>query len=96
MELEFDGDALLVYLSRLTLPGPHPGIVVVHENRGLLPHFQDVTRRFAREGYVALAVDMLSREGGADSFANSSEMLLACAASPRNRSLATATPRYGS
>jgi len=50
----------------------------------------------AREGYVALAVDMLSREGGADSFANSSEMLLACAASPRNRSLATATPRYGS
>lgn len=77
MEFEFDVDALLGYLSRPTLPGPHPGIVMVHENRGLLPHSQDVTRRFAREGYVALAVDMLYKEGSADSFANSSEMLLA-------------------
>ncbi len=74
VEFEANGEKLLGYLSRPTLPGPHPGIVVVHENRGLLPHFFDVTRRFAREGYVALAVDMLSREGGADSFADSGEM----------------------
>ena len=77
VEFEADGDTLLGYLSRPTLPGPHPAIVVVHENRGLLPHFEDVTRRFAREGYVALAVDMLSREGGADSFADANEMLAA-------------------
>ena len=50
---------------------------MVHENRGLLPHFEDLTRRFAREGYVALAVDMLSREGGAAAFANSAAMLTA-------------------
>ena len=74
VEFEANGEKLLGYLSRPTLPGPHPGVVVVHENRGLLPHFFDVTRRFAREGYVALAVDMLSREGGADSFADSGEM----------------------
>ena len=74
MEFQANGETLLGYLSRPTLPGPHPGIVVVHENRGLLPHFLDLTRRFARKGYVALAVDMLSRQGGADSFADSGEM----------------------
>ena len=74
VEFEANGEKLLGYLSRPTLPGPHPGIVVVHENRGLLPHFHDVTRRFAREGYVALAVDMLSRQGGADSFADDNAM----------------------
>ena len=68
---------MLGYLSRPALPGPHPAIVVVHENRGLLPHFEDLTRRFAREGYVALAVDMLSREGGAAAFADSAAMLTA-------------------
>ncbi len=74
IEFEASGEKLLGYLSRPTLPGPHPGIVVVHENRGLLPHFLDLTRRFAREGYVALAVDMLSREGGTDSFPDTNAM----------------------
>jgi len=39
-------------------------ILVCHENRGLTPHIQDVTRRFAKAGYVGLAVDLLSRQGG--------------------------------
>lgn len=42
-------------------------ILVCHENRGLTPHVQDVARRFAKEGYVALAVDLLAREGGTPS-----------------------------
>lgn len=41
-----------------------PGIVVVHENRGLNPHTQDVARRFATDGFQALAVDFLSPVGG--------------------------------
>ncbi len=41
-----------------------PAVVVVHENRGLNPHIKDVTRRLAVEGFVALAVDLLSRLGG--------------------------------
>ena len=75
VEFEVNGATLLGYLSRPILPGPHPGVLVVHENRGLLPHFLDVTRRLAREGYVALAVDMLSRQGGTDSFADTNAML---------------------
>lgn len=42
-------------------------ILVCHENRGLTPHIRDVARRFAKEGYVALAVDLLAREGGTPS-----------------------------
>jgi carboxymethylenebutenolidase len=41
-----------------------PGVVVIHENRGLNPHIEDVARRAAREGFVALAPDALSPRGG--------------------------------
>jgi len=88
VEFEGNGAKLLGYLSRPTLPGPHPGIGVVHENRGLLPHFEDVTRRFAREGYVALAIDALSREGGAAAFAGGSEMLAALRGIPTEQVVA--------
>ena len=40
------------------------GVVVIHENRGLNPHIRDVARRMALEGFVALAVDLLSPQGG--------------------------------
>jgi carboxymethylenebutenolidase len=41
-----------------------PGVVVIHENRGLNAHIEDVTRRFALEGFLALAPDALSPLGG--------------------------------
>ena len=44
--------------------GPFPGVVVIHENRGLNEHTRDVARRFAIEGFVALAPDALARIGG--------------------------------
>ncbi|CAM3722265.1 YghX family hydrolase [Bordetella tumulicola] len=44
--------------------GKVPGIVVVHENRGLNPYIEDVARRVAKGGYVALAPDGLSSVGG--------------------------------
>ena len=40
-----------------------PGVTVCHENRGLTVHIQDVARRFARQGYVAIAPDLPSRLG---------------------------------
>jgi carboxymethylenebutenolidase len=45
--------------------GPLPGILVIHENRGLNVHIEDVARRAALAGYVALAPDGLSFAGGA-------------------------------
>ena len=44
--------------------GPLPGVIVVHENRGLNPHIEDVARRVALQGFVALAPDFLSLLGG--------------------------------
>jgi carboxymethylenebutenolidase len=41
-----------------------PGVIVIHENRGLNPHIRDVARRIALEGFVALAPDFLSPLGG--------------------------------
>ena len=43
---------------------PYRAVLVCHENRGLTEHIKDVTRRLAKAGYVALAVDLLSRDGG--------------------------------
>ena len=44
--------------------GKLPGVVVIHENRGLNPHIKDVARRMALEGFAALAPDFLSPTGG--------------------------------
>lgn len=44
--------------------GPVPGVVVVHENRGLNPYIEDVARRLAKAGFLALAPDGLSSQGG--------------------------------
>jgi carboxymethylenebutenolidase len=41
-----------------------PAVIVVHENRGLVPHIQDVTRRVALEGFLAIGPDALSPLGG--------------------------------
>ena len=45
-----------------------PGVIVIHENRGLVDHIKDVTRRVARAGFVGLAPDLLSRQGGTGQF----------------------------
>src|SRR5262249_31381107 len=52
------------YLARPAKDGRYPIVLVCHENRGLTPHIEDVTRRVAKAGYVGMAVDLLSREGG--------------------------------
>ena len=44
--------------------GGLPVVLICHENRGLTEHIRDVTRRYAVAGYYALALDLLSRDGG--------------------------------
>jgi carboxymethylenebutenolidase len=52
------------YLARPKEKGKRPAVLVVHENRGLNPHIEDVARRLASEGFLAYAVDLLSLVGG--------------------------------
>lgn len=58
------GTEISAYLARPESGAPGPAVLVCHENRGLTPHIEDVARRFAKAGYAALALDLLSREGG--------------------------------
>ncbi|MGZ3311335.1 MAG: dienelactone hydrolase family protein, partial [Xanthobacteraceae bacterium] len=52
------------YLVRAKAMGKRPAVIVIHENRGLNPHIEDVARRLAVEGYLVLAPDLLSVNGG--------------------------------
>ena len=52
------------YLARAKAKSKRPVVLVIHENRGLNPHLEDVARRFALEGFLAYAVDLLSLVGG--------------------------------
>ncbi len=52
------------YLARPARGGKAPGILVIHENRGLNPHIEDITRRLAIDGFVAFAPDALFPLGG--------------------------------
>jgi carboxymethylenebutenolidase len=66
-----DGTEVMAYQAR---PNPDSGtpmvtvlpplVLICHENRGLTEHIRDVARRYAVEGYVACALDLLSRNGG--------------------------------
>jgi carboxymethylenebutenolidase len=58
------GAEISAYLARPEAGSAGPAVLICHENRGLTPHIQDVARRFAKAGYAALALDLLSREGG--------------------------------
>jgi carboxymethylenebutenolidase len=64
-DVTFQGDTQIAgYLARPKAEGTYPGVVVIHENRGLNEHIKDVARRLAKAGYVALAPDLASRAGG--------------------------------
>lgn len=52
------------YLVRPKSKGRRPAVIVIHENRGLNPHLEDVARRLAAEGFLAYAPDLLSLVGG--------------------------------
>jgi len=52
------------YLAKPKKGKKFPAVIVIHENRGLVPHIQDVTRRMANEGFLAIAPDALTPVGG--------------------------------
>ena len=53
---------------------PRGGVLVIHENRGLTPHIANVAGRWAASGWSALALDLLSEEGGTGSFPGEAEV----------------------
>jgi carboxymethylenebutenolidase len=60
-------DEMQAYVARPRKEDKYAAIVVIHENRGLNPHIEDVTRRAAKAGYLAIAPNALSPLGGTPS-----------------------------
>lgn len=65
-----NGVEIKAYLARPAGVSTAPGVVVVHENKGLAPYLRDVADGLASAGYIAVAPDLLSREGGTESFSD--------------------------
>jgi carboxymethylenebutenolidase len=63
-------------------------VLVIHENRGLTDHIRSVAGRFAASGYSALAIDLLSEEGGTGSFPDEAAAMAALYAVPSSRFVA--------
>jgi len=72
-----DGAALGGYLTRPKGDVARAAVVVIHGWDGINDHVRDVARRLAKAGYVALAPDLLSRQGGTSSFSSSEAAIAA-------------------
>jgi carboxymethylenebutenolidase len=66
-------------------PDPAGAVLLIHENRGLTPHFQQLPGRFAASGYNALSLDLLSREGGTTTFADPAQATATLGAADEGR-----------
>jgi carboxymethylenebutenolidase len=80
-DVTYPGEATAL-MGYLAYPREHkerllPGVMVIHENRGLVDHIKDVTRRAARAGFVAFAPDLLSRQGGVGQFPDATQQAAA-------------------
>lgn len=64
VEFESFGDRINGFLAYPDAPAKRPGLIIIHSIVGMTDHIKDVTVRIASEEYVALAVDLYTREGG--------------------------------
>src|SRR5262245_25173929 len=71
-----------------TAAKPRGGVLVIHENRGLTDHIRSVASRLAASGYSALAIDLLSEEGGTGSFRDEAAAMAALYSVPEARFVA--------
>lgn len=69
-------------------PDPRGGVLVIHENKGLNDHIRSVAGRFAGTGYSALAIDLLSAQGGTATFADPAEATAALGKIPPEEAVA--------
>ena len=74
--------------------GPMPGVIVIHENRGLNDHVRDVARRMAKDGFVALAPDFLSEAGVTPGDEDKAREMIGALDAARTVELATATEAW--
>jgi carboxymethylenebutenolidase len=84
-EITFAGPRVTLMAAWAAAAQPRGGLLVIHENRGLNDHIRSVAGRFAASGYSALALDLLSEEGGTGSFEDEAEVTAALSRVPPER-----------
>lgn len=91
-----DGHEISGLMARPKGGGKRPAVIVIHENRGLNPHIQDVTRRLGLSGFLAFGVDLLSSAGGTPQDEDKArEMIAALDMDKTVKDLAAAVPFLG-
>ena len=68
------GFSQAAYLARPAGVTAAPGVLVIHENKGLQPHIQDIARRLAKAGYIAMAPDLVSKIGGSAQYSDTAQI----------------------
>jgi carboxymethylenebutenolidase len=71
-----------------TAAQPRGAVLVIHENRGLTPHIRSIPPRLAADGYTALAIDLLSEEGGTASMPSDGDATAALGRASSERMIA--------
>jgi carboxymethylenebutenolidase len=90
-----EGGEMAGYLARpANAKGRLPSVIVIHENRGLVPHIQDVTRRMALEGFLALGPDFLHQSGGTPTDEDQGRAMIGKLEQPRTVANAMASLRF--
>jgi carboxymethylenebutenolidase len=87
-EITFTGPEGDVIGVLSTATAPKGAVLVIHENRGLTPHIRSIPPRLAADGYTALAIDLLSEEGGTASMASDGDATAALGNAPSERLIA--------
>jgi len=90
-----EGGEMAGYLARpASATGRLPSVIVIHENRGLVPHIQDVVRRLALEGFLVLGPDFLHQAGGTPADEDQGRAMIGKLDRPRTVANAVASLRY--
>ncbi len=90
-----EGGEMSGYLCKpANASGKLPSVIVIHENRGLVTHIQDVARRMALEGFLVLAPDFLSPSGGTPADEDKGRQMIAALDRPRTVANAVASLKF--
>jgi carboxymethylenebutenolidase len=89
-----EGDMKGYLVRPANASGKLPAVIVIHENRGLNPHIRDVARRVAIEGFVALAPDFLSPDGGTPSDEDKAREMISALDAAKTNANAVATVAF--
>ena len=90
-----EGGEMMGYLVKpAQATGALPGVILIHENRGLVPHIQDMARRLSLENFIVLAPDFLTPDGGTPDDEDRGRQMIAALDPQRTVGNALASMRY--